>query len=82
MPGLRSTFESPFTELVLEFVEYHMQQGVDHIFFGVDYEWGSRSMRKLELLLEQYITEGRYVCGREGRHFYYKGYLSISYLIL
>jgi hypothetical protein len=44
VPGTRSAFDCPLVEVVLEFVEYHLAMGVDHIHFGVDYDFDSGDM--------------------------------------
>lgn len=46
--GLRSTFECPLVDLVIEFLEYHVgHKGVAHVHLGVDYKWGSDDMDTL-----------------------------------
>jgi hypothetical protein len=47
VPGTRTAFTCPLMEVVLEFVEYHVQMGVDHIHLGVDYPFGSPDMDRL-----------------------------------
>jgi hypothetical protein len=35
--------------MVVEFLEYHVMQGVTHFYLGVDYKWGSRDMARLQV---------------------------------
>lgn len=35
--------------MVVEFLEYHVMQGVQHFYLGVDYKWGSRDMARLQV---------------------------------
>lgn len=36
-------------QMVVEFLEYHAMQGVQHFYLGVDYKWGSRDMNMLQV---------------------------------
>jgi hypothetical protein len=45
--------------MLLEFVEHHINLGVQHIFLGVALDWGSEVMRKYMLLLQPYIEKGQ-----------------------
>lgn len=42
VPGIRSTFTCPMVDLMVEFLEYHFMQGVEHVYFGVDYAKDSK----------------------------------------
>ncbi len=44
--------------MLLEFVEHHVNLGVDHIFLGVALDWHSPLMRKYFILLQSYVDAG------------------------
>ena len=59
VPGLRSKFTCPRADTLMEFLEYHFQQGVEHIYLGVHYSWDSDDMMKLLSLAKDYIQKGK-----------------------
>lgn len=50
VPGLRSEFTSPMAEMVVEFLEYHFMQGVDFVFFGLDYDVDSKDWQRAQVM--------------------------------
>jgi hypothetical protein len=59
VPGISSDFTCPLLDHVLEFLEFHLANGVDHVHFGADYGWESEDMKVMLRVLKPYIEEGR-----------------------
>jgi hypothetical protein len=59
VPGLESAPDKITLPLYLEFIEHHLQLGVDKIFIVASFAWGGRHMQTYLRLLEDYIKEGR-----------------------
>jgi hypothetical protein len=59
IPGIISNFTCPLLDHTIEFVEYHLQQGVAHVHLGVDYAVGSDSWIAILRVLRTYIDEGK-----------------------
>ena len=57
VPGMYSAFTCPLLDLTMEFIEYHLQQGVGHIHLGFGYLVGSKSWEAALRVLRPYIDE-------------------------
>ena len=55
--GMHSDFTCPLLDLTLEFIEYHLQQGIGHMHFGFDYPLGSENWEAVLRVLRPYIDE-------------------------
>lgn len=58
VPGLETAPSKSTLPLYLEFVEHHLQLGVDHFFLSALFHWDSRHMHTLLRVFDSYIKEG------------------------
>ena len=57
IPGIYTDFVCPMVETIIEFAEYHLSMDIQHIHFGVDYVWGSKSMNNfLKVWMDRWMS--------------------------
>ncbi len=59
VPGMESALTRQTLPLYLEFVQYHLLLGVNHIFIAASYTWDSPDMEILLRVMRKYIDEGK-----------------------
>ena len=59
VPGMESALTRQSLPLYLEFVQYHLLLGVNHIFIAASYTWDSQDMEILLRVMKKYIDEGK-----------------------
>lgn len=58
VPGMESPFDKRVLPLYAEFVEHHMQLGVDHMFISATYDLNGANMKLLSSTFRSYIDDG------------------------
>jgi hypothetical protein len=58
VPGLEMPMSSQSAHIYLEFIQYHLNIGVSHIFLATALAWDGQHNRLLRRLLRSYIDEG------------------------
>lgn len=59
VPGWHSGIDRENLSHLLEFIQYHLQIGIQHIFLGVAFTWDSVYMQRLYRFLGRYISAGQ-----------------------